>query len=405
MKYQKILDYIYEDFMSIKHKIKEKDDSQVRNPYLLVNLMYKIGIIPDPKKIIKTTGSKGKGTTARICENMIRASLPNAKVAILISPEEICHNDRMRVNNIAITISEFENIFSQIKPELDKLKKSFSELDYLSPSGIFVLIAFYWWKNQNIDYFVLETGRGAKYDEIGIIPAFVSIVTSILLEHTKQLGTAYEKIAEHKLFVCDNSDYCVLGETALPYYKNYKSQKINANTKIQIKIFPKWYEINCELALPAVAKLLNKSTQEIKSTFDSFNNKNSASFGYKATKTQNYYFESAISFKSLDADLIQSISKQSTLFLLSLPDDKDIDNMVQKLDKYGDVKHIVLTGTRGYLNYDITQEKYSNHIIWKGQYNNKNDFKNTIKNLNYVNIYFIGTQTYIRLVKQSFFGY
>jgi dihydrofolate synthase/folylpolyglutamate synthase len=405
MKYQKILDYIYEDFMSVKYKIKEKDDSQIRNPYLLVNLMHKIGIIPESKKIIKVTGSKGKGTTARICENMIRASLPNAKVAMLISPEEIYHNDRMRVNNIPITTPEFEKVFLQLKPELDELKKSFGELDYLSPSGLFVLIAFYWWKNQDIDYFILETGRGAKYDEVGVIPAFISIVTSILLEHTKQLGTNCEKIAEHKLFVCDNSDYCVLGETVLPYYKDYKAQKINSNTRIQIKSFPKWYESNCELALPAVAKLLNKSTQEIKNVFDNFNNKNSASFGYTATKKHNYYFESAISFESLDIDLIQSLSKQKTLFLLSLPDDKDINNIVQKLNKYGDVKHIVLSGTRGYLNYDITQQKYSNQIIWKGQYNDKEDFKTTIKNLDYINIYFIGTQTYTRLVKQSFFGY
>ena len=53
MKYQKILDYIYEDFMSVKYKIKEKDDSQIRNPYLLVNLMHKIGIIPESKKLLK----------------------------------------------------------------------------------------------------------------------------------------------------------------------------------------------------------------------------------------------------------------------------------------------------------------------------------------------------------------
>ncbi|MGB1360990.1 MAG: hypothetical protein ACPG8V_02630 [Alphaproteobacteria bacterium] len=405
MTYQEILDYIYADFMEIKHKIKGKGDAEIRNPNLLVNLMNELDIIPDKNKIIKITGSKGKGTTTRICENMIRAVNPKLNVAILTSPEEIEHNDRMRINNIPISISEFENTFNELKPRLEKLKQSFSGFDYLSPSGLFVLIAFYWWKDKGIDYFVLETGRGAEYDEVGIIPAKVSIVSSILLEHPQYLGGSLESIAKHKLFVCNNSDYAVLDKTATPYFNGYTAELLNPANEVKIDNFPDWYSNNVILALPAVAKLLNQDEEKIKQAFVDFKDKTSASFGFKNKDGVNYYYEPAISLQSLDMEFIKSIANEKTMFLVSFPDDKDIHPMVNELKSYGDLKHIVLTGTRGYLDYNITQKDYKDDIIWTGKYNDTNSFNKMVKELDYKNIYTIGTQTYIRLVKCSLFDY
>ena len=400
MKYQAILDYIYSGYMNIKPEIKGKSDEEVRNPHILGDLMYELGIVPNPNKVIKITGSKGKGTTTRICENIIRANLPDCNVAILTSPEEIEHNDRMRINNQSISTEEFERVFNELHPKLENLKSSFTGFDYLSPSGLFVLIAFYWWADKNIDYFVLETGRGAEFDEVGIIPAYVSIVSSILLEHPQYLGGSLESIAKHKLFVCNNSAYTVLDDTALPYFKDYIAIPLEKDENINIPNFPKWYNNNCQLALPAVAKLLNND--DIKTAFIDFKDKTSASFGHTNHNGTNYYFEPAIALQSLDMDLIKNISQEKTLFLVSLPDDKDIHSMVEALKQYGDLKHIVLTGTRGYLDYNITESEYENDILWTGEYNDTTGFGDVIKSQDYKNIYMIGTQTYIRLVKLSF---
>ena len=392
--------------MSIKSSIKGLGDEKVRNPEIILDILDKLNITPKKEKTIKITGSKGKGTTTRLVEKMIRCTSPNANIAILTSPEEMEHTDRMKINGKDITEQEFCQIINDIKPELDRISANFTKLEYLSPSGLFLLIACIWWnKHKNIDYFVLETGRGAIYDEVGQLQTKVSIVTSILNEHPQYLGGSIETIAKHKLFVLENSDISVLGETAKNKIENNK-YKIFAPHKIdRIKQYPAWYSENVSIAISGASQLMNIPAESVKEEFLKSDNKVVASFGYKKNKQQSYYYDSAISSNSIDTDFLNTIKNKSICFLVSLPDDKDIDGIIDVLKPYGDIKHIVLTGTRGYLDYDQTKQKFPNDILWTGDFNDNEGFKQQVEKLDYDIIYNMGTQTYNRLVKSALFNF
>ena len=417
MNYQECLDNIYSSYMHIKPVVKGKQDSAVRNVDIILSLLTDLDLIPPAEKIIKVSGSKGKGTTTRLCEKMIRTHDASKSVAMLISPEEIDHFDRMRINGVTITPELFAEIYTELLPVLNEKKKTFEGMDYLSPSGLFLLIALTWFKRNHIDYYVLETGRGAKYDEVGNIASHVSIVTSILLEHPEYLGGSLETIAQHKLFACNNAVYGVVADSAMEYYRDSYSAKIlPIHALTYIKNFPNWYNNNLAMALTGVAQLCRASHIDMYNNFidaDAHTSTSfaSASFGHKVIDEQHFYYEPAIATDSLDLKFLKSITKKNTLFLVSLPDEKDIGGLVQALQHYGDVKHITLTGTRGYLSYDITNRDYKNDILWTGQYGDVDGFKNSITDKNfttdmpYSNIYLLGTQTYIRLVKMALFGY
>jgi dihydrofolate synthase/folylpolyglutamate synthase len=59
-------------------------------------------------------------------------------------------------------------------------------------------LAFLYFKEQNVDYVVLETGLGGRLDATNIVTPIMSIITSISLEHTEILGTTLEEITKEK---------------------------------------------------------------------------------------------------------------------------------------------------------------------------------------------------------------
>jgi len=65
--------------------------------------------------------------------------------------------------------------------------------------------------------------------------------------------------------------------------------------------------------------------------------------------------------------------------------------------------HVVLEGTRGYLNYLKTNEHYHDNILVTLQYHDVLQMSKVISNILCSGklIYFLGTHTFIRLIKLS----
>jgi len=59
------------------------------------------------------------------------------------------------------------------------------------------LMYMYFAKKQ-VDWAVVETALGGRYDPTNVVPSKLAIITNIALEHTPQLGTSLPEIAKHK---------------------------------------------------------------------------------------------------------------------------------------------------------------------------------------------------------------
>ncbi len=403
--FNECMDDIYRSYMNVKHAVEGKHDKDVRDPEIIISIAADLQILPPKLNTIKITGSKGKGTVSRIINHLLIENIHDSRIGLLVSPEEFDHNDRMKINNQEISKKEFIRVYNLLKPTLIKHEENFTDMEYLSPSGLFLLIALYWFKENDVHHYVLELGRGAAYDEVGQIASAVAVITSILNEHASYLGPDIKDIALNKFYVKENSDILVLGPLSSQINNKYniirKDKVINIDDNIKDSSKPHWYLIDEKIAYKAVLEYCHchniNCLKETDSTV-------SASFGICKINNTQVIYEPLVSKDSIDENFIESLLKKHSkvTVIASLPDDKDIVELIDFFrDKHIDIKLITLSGTRGYLHYETTQREYKDIILDDINYS---DTKSMMKIINtYSNkedvLYLFGTHTYIRLVK------
>jgi len=403
--FDECLDDIYRSYMSVKYSIEGKKDSEVRDSQIIISIARDLQILPKKTNTIKITGSKGKGTVSRIVNNILVENIKRESVGLLVSPEEFDHNDRMKIDNKEISKEEFIRVYNLLKPTLLRYEESFEKLDYLSPSGLFLLIALYWFKENSVKHYVLELGRGAKYDEVGQIPSSVAVITSILDEHTSYLGPKIRDIAFNKFYVYKNSDKLILGPLSSQANQKYKivddEKIIHIDDDIEDISKPHWYLLDEKIAIRAVYKYCeynNLATPKMSTKTVS------SSFGIDNRNNTKMIYEPLVSKKSIDEKFIKNLvqNHKHLTVLASLPDDKDIDELIDFFKNTNiDIRLIALSGTRGYLHYEISKETYREILIGDISYQDRESMIKIIDEFSLKSdvLYFIGTQTYIRLVK------
>jgi hypothetical protein len=407
--YQAALDDIYATFMRVKHLNKGRFDRDARQPQRLLAIARERGIIPPPERTIKVSGSKGKGTTARIAARLLQNEQPDAKIGLFVSPEEDDHNDRMRINGVAMTRDAFVRHYNQLKPQLKNTEAGLSGPDYLSPLGIFLLIALDWFYAEGVDYFVLETGRGVAHDEVGRIPSKVGILTSIMLEHADKLGPTVKEIANDKLSLCDTSDLVVAPLSVRWIARRYTADRADQIVPIKTQeaddhFRPRWLHDNVRLARAGVTKFIGR---KLSATQNLDLSDLSASFGVRNIKRQSYIFEALIHSDSLSPQMFAYWQRDGgpVSIIASFPDDKDREHLLEHFKGWDwPITECVLTGTRGYLDYARTAADESTSRVTFA-FDDIAGFADWLSArpaaATYGRTYLVGTQTYIRLVRKA----
>lgn len=338
------LDEVYRSF-SAAGANPHAHDKDARHPEVIVNLAMHLNLLPTPTRTIKVTGSKGKGTTARFCADLLQQEVPSASVGLFVSPEEAHPFDRIRMNGTPIPESEFITSLERLKPFVQSTERTLRAGQYIAPLGYFLLIALDWYKRAGASYFVLECGRGAKWDQVGRLASEVSIVTSILFEHAEQIGPTLRDIADNKFFVASNSKHVVLSSQALPYMPSEAPMQtrihvVEALQQASDSSDPVWILNDAALARRGVEQLLG-SVARSTSAFPI--RVASASYGRGVFQGKTYAFEAAINADSLDRKFLASLPRPLTI-LASLPDDKDRTRLLSELRSQGSVQEIALVG-------------------------------------------------------------
>ena len=75
---------------------------------------------------------------------------------------------------------------------------------------VLTIAAFCYFKEQRVDWVVLETGLGGRLDATNVCDSAISVITPISLEHTKQLGKTLNKIAVEKAAIIKSAKSVVI---------------------------------------------------------------------------------------------------------------------------------------------------------------------------------------------------
>jgi Mur ligase middle domain len=293
-------------------------DSQVREPTILAAVVHQLGYLPEKSKTIVVTGSKGKGSTAR----MIAWHLQQAgfRVGLVVSPEELSHLDRLRINNSPITPERFVQLVQVLAPAIDQTATQGTSHYYHSPSDLFMVLGLAWFKQEKVDYVVLEGGRGAQFDLIGQIPARIGVVTSVFLEHAAFLGSNEPAIARDKFSLTRNCDQvlapCSVAQW-IPAIHDANLKWVDFPIASQTNVVePRWLAQARHLAA-TVATALGVAPAR---AWDS------PSFARYQLNNTTWILDGAISPAALDerflAHLVAASAKQKTAVILGLTRDK-----------------------------------------------------------------------------------
>ncbi len=138
---------------------------------------------------VHVAGTNGKGsTTAFLCKILENAG---KKVGMFTSPHLITFEERIRINGTYIS-----------KEDVTRLGNLLLETEFdVSPTmfDYCLAMAVLYFKEQNCDLMVMETGIGGRYDSTNALGTpVVSVITKIGFDHMGVLGNTLEEIAGEK---------------------------------------------------------------------------------------------------------------------------------------------------------------------------------------------------------------
>jgi folylpolyglutamate synthase/dihydropteroate synthase len=334
------LDYVF-GFFERGHRLQTgRYDREVRRPDVFAAIAAEHRILPLPERTVLVTGSKGKGSCARLVAAYLRQQ--GKKVGLVLTPEERHHLDRIRINGEPIGADDFVRLLDSFKPALEATADTVSETYYHPPTAIFLLIALKHFRECDVDYIVIEGGRGAKFDEIGRLRAAVGIVTSILPEHMNKLGPSLREICVDKFSLADHCDTLVCSRQAWTQAQalNVSLQRENAHvvdaSACIKKGHPAWLDTADALARRTLLALGMEPGRfpEEENIFASCQVM-TASSSPVLRQGQTIFLDGAIAADCLDFDYIHSTSCAPKAIVLGMSVDKDARAIAQAFVAHG----------------------------------------------------------------------
>ena len=154
-------------------------------------LLEKLGNPHKSLKCIHVAGTNGKGSVCAMIESVLRAS--GFKTGLYTSPHLFCFNERFRINGREIP----DAVLGQLIADVETAAQSLT----VRPATFFetaTAMAFEYFKREKVDYAIIETGMGGRWDATNVIQPVCSVITRIDIDHTEYLGGEIAKIAWEK---------------------------------------------------------------------------------------------------------------------------------------------------------------------------------------------------------------
>jgi dihydrofolate synthase/folylpolyglutamate synthase len=146
-------------------------------------------------KTIHVAGTNGKGSTANFIKNILVDS--GLRVGIYTSPYVVSFNERIGIDNGFIPDAKLLEYANFLRGFWEDYQVQFNEV--ITFFEVLTLIAFLYFRDELVDYAVIEVGLGGLLDATNIIVPEVACITNISYDHMKQLGNTLESIAINKL--------------------------------------------------------------------------------------------------------------------------------------------------------------------------------------------------------------
>lgn len=163
--------------------------------------------------IVHVAGTKGKGSTSALVAAMLHAA--GYDVGVYSSPHLERLEERFAINGLPCSADELSMLVERLRPIVQQMDAAATAANdpTLSPTffELTTALALMYFAERRVDAVVLEVGLGGRLDSTNVCQPAVTVITSISLDHTKQLGDTTAKIAAEKAGIIKHGVPVVVG--------------------------------------------------------------------------------------------------------------------------------------------------------------------------------------------------
>lgn len=200
MTYQESLDFLYQALPMFQRVGAPAFKKDLSNTLMLCD---RLGNPQQALRSIHIAGTNGKGSTSHALASVLQTA--GYKTGLYTSPHLKSFRERIKINGQEIPEAEVCRFVEAHRAFLEELKPSFFEMT--------VAMALDYFVREAVDYAVIETGMGGRFDSTNVVTPLLSVITNIGMDHMQFLGDSLEKIAGEKAGIIKQGVPVVIGQT------------------------------------------------------------------------------------------------------------------------------------------------------------------------------------------------
>lgn len=133
-------------------------------------------------------GTNGKGSTSNMLSSVLQEA--DFRVGLYTSPHLVDFTERIKINGKNCDREFVFRFIEKLRTLPQDIQPSFFEFT--------TVMAFEYFRQQNVDFAIIEVGLGGRLDSTNIIRPIVAAITNVQLDHQNILGNTVEAIAQEK---------------------------------------------------------------------------------------------------------------------------------------------------------------------------------------------------------------
>lgn len=143
---------------------------------------------------IHVAGTNGKGSVTLIIASVLQQA--GYKVGRFISPHIHSYRERFLISGQEIEEKLLKDYLHKIERKLEAIKGP--AFNGVTEFELLTALTFQYFKDEQVDLAILETGLGGTYDSTNVVSPLLSIITGVDYDHQAYLGNRLEEIARNK---------------------------------------------------------------------------------------------------------------------------------------------------------------------------------------------------------------
>lgn len=171
----------------------------------LTNTLLLTEYLGHPERLVRcihVAGTNGKGSTSHMIASVLQEA--GYKTGLYTSPHLKDFRERIKIDGRMIPEDFVTGFVARHQDFFERNAFSFFEMT--------VGLAFDYFRQEQVDFAVIETGLGGRLDSTNVITPLVSTITNIGLDHVQFLGNTLEAIATEKAGIIKPGVPVVIGQ-------------------------------------------------------------------------------------------------------------------------------------------------------------------------------------------------